>query len=306
MLLGRTDPSPDIWAFRAHPAVWVLMVGVIGGYWYMTSRLAPAAGYEVTTKQRWSFAVGIGLIWLVSDWPMHDLSDSYLYSAHMLQHMVLSYFAPPLLLLATPTWMARLLIGERRVKQIFDFFTKPVVAAVLFNGCIMVTHVPVVVNTATTNLPVHYSLHLALVVLSLLMWIPVCGPLPEKRLAAGPTMMYLFAQSVIPTVPAGWLTFAEGAVYKTYDHNVRVWGLTVTNDQQIAGAVMKVGGSMFLWAIMTTVFFKRFMGGFAKQVRFQTLVTTPATMRVIGDETLTFEAVQASFERTAAVPDPSG
>ena len=63
-------------------------------------------------------------------------------------------------------------------------------------------------------------------------------------------MIYLFLMSVVPTVPAAWLTFAEGAVYKHYDIAVRVWGLSVTTDQQVAGAIMKTGGAVFLWSIV--------------------------------------------------------
>ena len=64
-------------------------------------------------------------------------------------------------------------------------------------------------------------------------------------------MIYLFLQSVVPTVPAGWLTFADGVVYKPYgEQPVRVWGMSATADQQLAGAIMKIGGSIFLWTII--------------------------------------------------------
>ena len=79
---------------------------------------------------------------------------------------------------------------------------------------------------------------------SLLMWMPVCGPFRELQMGTGGKMIYLFLQSVVPTVPAGWLTFAEGSVYDAYDKPVRVWGLSVTDDQQLAGAIMKIGGSI--------------------------------------------------------------
>ncbi len=54
------------------------------------------------------------MLWAASDWPIHDLGEEYLYSAHMLQHMMLSYFLPPLVLLATPEWLLRTLIGNGR------------------------------------------------------------------------------------------------------------------------------------------------------------------------------------------------
>ena len=60
----------------------------------------------------------------------------------MLQHMMLSYFMPPLLLLATPTWLARLVVGQGRVWTGFKWLAKPVVAGVTFNAFVMVSHVP--------------------------------------------------------------------------------------------------------------------------------------------------------------------
>ena len=66
----------------------------------------------------------------------------------------------------------------------------------------------------------------------------------------------------MPTLPAAWLTFADGAVYKAYDIRYRLWGIGITTDQQLAGAIMKTGGSMFLWAIVIFIFFKRFASGY--------------------------------------------
>ncbi|MFM7526605.1 MAG: cytochrome c oxidase assembly protein, partial [Actinomycetota bacterium] len=107
--------------------------------------------------------------------------------------------------------------------------------------------------------------------------------------------VYLFLMSVIPTVPAAWLTFAEGAVYKHYDIAVRVWGLSVTTDQQIAGAIMKTGGSIFLWSIIIFLWFKRFMSGYGTR---QSYVRTP-------EPSLTYEAVTREFERVPARPEPT-
>ena len=77
---------------------------------------------------------------------MHDVGESYLYSrAHAPAHD-LRYFMPPLLLLAIPEWLARLLVGEGRAYAAMRWLTRPVVAAVLFNLVVMVTHVPGVVN----------------------------------------------------------------------------------------------------------------------------------------------------------------
>ena len=98
-------------------------------------------------------------------------------------------------------------------------------------------------------------MHVALFGSALLMWRPVVAPLRELRLAAPGQMIYLFLMSIIPTIPAGWLTFADGVVYKVYDDGYEMWGIGVIADQQAAGAVMKVLGGFFLWSIIVVKFF---------------------------------------------------
>lgn len=233
-------------------AAYVYMVKVIG------PKAVPDGVQPVTRKNKLAFAASMLMLWVASDWPMHDISEEYLYSAHMLQHMMLSFFLPPLALLATPTWLMRVLVGDGRFYAVVRFLTKPVIAAVLFNLVIMVTHIPLMVNESVQSGPLHYSLHFLVVMVSLLMWMPVVGPLPELQIGPLGKCIYLFLQSVVPTVPAAWLTFAEGAVYTSYDIPVRVFGWSVAIDQQLAGAVMKLAGGVFLWTIVVFIFFKRF------------------------------------------------
>jgi len=288
------------WRFQAHPEVWLLVAFVVASWWYAMRYIGPhspevRAGAPVTTqRQRLLFVLAVLMLWLASDWPIHDISEEYLYSVHMFQHMVLSYFLPPLVLLSTPIWLFRAVIGSQRVGRVIGWLAKPVVAGVIFNVMVMVTHIPALVNRSVSNAPLHYSLHVGLVVSSLLMWVPIVAPDPAMRIGYGARMVYLFLMSVIPTVPAAWLTFAEGAVYKHYDIAVRVWGLSVTTDQQIAGAIMKTGGSIFLWSIIVFLWFKRFMVGFGRR---QSYVRTP-------EPSLTYEAVTREFERVPARPEP--
>jgi putative membrane protein len=310
-VLAALNPSPDVWHFRPHPEVWVLVAFLTGAYVYAMRAIGPNVvkpGEKVVTrKQLAAFVAGMLLLWVFSDWPVHDLAEQYLYSIHMLQHMVLSYFMPPLLLIATPEWFARIVIGKGRAYRVIRVLTRPVVAAVLFNGWVMITHIPGVVNSASTNGAVfHYSLHFVLVMLSLLMWMPVCGPFPEVRIGPAAKMVYLFAQSIVPTVPAGWLTFADGVVYKVYDHHVRVWHMSVTDDQQLAGVIMKIGGSVYLWIMTTFLFFKRLMPNWEKEQGFTTRTRMPAA-EIVGnsEHTLTYEEVTDAFDREPAPAGPT-
>ena len=301
VLAEAADLAASPWRFQAHPEVWVLVAFVIGSWLYALRVIGPhtpevrAGAPIITRRQTWLFVGAVAMLWLTSDWPIHDISEEYLYSVHMFQHMALSYFLPPLVLLATPVWLFRAIIGAQRAGRVIRWFAKPVIAGVLFNLVVMITHIPDLVNRSVSNAPLHYSLHVMLLVSSLLMWIPIVAPDHALRIGYGGRMVYLFLMSVVPTVPAAWLTFAEGAVYKHYDIAIRVWGLSVTTDQQIAGAIMKTGGSIFLWSIIVFLWFKRFMAGYGERQDYR---RTP-------EPTLTYEAVTAEFDRVPARAEPN-
>lgn len=295
MIAEAANPLLDPWRYQAHPELWLLVGFLIGAYIYSVRVIGPQAvstGPVVTRRNIAAFVAAMTILWLASDWPMHDLAEEYLYSMHMLQHMALSYFVPPLALLALPEWMFRALIGEGRAYRVVRWFAKPVTAGLLFNVVVMTTHIPGLVNRSASSSPIHYSLHVLVVTSALFMWIPICGPAGEFRIGYGGKMIYLFLMSIVPTVPAGWLTFAEGTVYKHYDQPVRVWGTSVATDQQLAGAIMKLGGSVFLWAIVIFMFFRRFAANFNAEQSY------------VRDTTLTFEEVEQAFEKTPPAPEP--
>jgi len=280
MTAAQLALSDNPWRFQPHPEVWLVVLVVVVSYIYAVrvigARVVGSRPY-VTPKQLRAFIAGSLLLWAASDWPIHDISEEYLYSVHMLQHMMLSYFLPPLLLLATPLWLFRAIVGEGWGRHVVRFITKPIVAGVLFNIVVVVTHIPALVNRSVSNSPLHYSLHVLVVLAALCMWMPIISPDKSYQLSYGGKMIYLFLMSVVPTIPAAWLTFAEGAVYKHYDIAVRVWGLSVTTDQQLAGAFMKSGGSMFLWSIIIFIFFRRFIKGFFKEQTYTPLKYQDAT-----------------------------
>jgi putative membrane protein len=296
--------------FKWHPEVWLLVGFLTVAYVYMVRVIGPkavAAGSPVVTTRHWvSFTGAMVLLWVASDWPMHDIAEQYLYSAHMLQHMILSYFVPPLALLATPTWLMRLLIGDGRLYAIVKWFARPVTAAVIFNASVMIIHIPGLVNASLANGALHYLLHVMVVTTSLLMWMPVLGPLPELRMGPLASSIYLFLQSVVPTIPAGWLVFAEGVVYAPYgDQPIRLWGISATTDQQLAGAVMKVAGGLYLWSIVVYFFFKRFASAYKYEHDYTRGSHMPHAEIVGHDEMpLTTADVDREFARAPAATEP--
>lgn len=300
MLLAQTV---DPWKLQWHPEVWVLVAFLTGAYIYMVRVIGPKAvppGQAVVTRRNVGcFTAAMLMLWLASDYPIHDIGEDYLYSIHMLQHMMLSYFLAPLVLLATPEWLLRVLVGNGRLYRAVAVLCKPVLAAVVFNVVVVVSHIPGVVNASVANGPLHYSLHFLVVLTSLLMWMPVVGPFQELQISPLMKCAYLFAQSLVPTIPAAWLTFADGAVYTVYDQPVRVWGIGLIADQQLAGAIMKTGGSVFLWGIIIFIFFKRFAIDYEGPQAQRPTPSDPAPPPA--DEVLTTEHVEREFARV-----PSG
>ena len=99
--------------------------------------------------------------------------------------------------------------------------------------------------------------HVLLVVTAFVIWMPVLSPLPEiPRLAPPLRMAFLFLQSVVPTIPATFLTFGSAPLYRRYASMPKLWGLTALDDQLIAGLTMKIGAGLMLWALIAVVFFR--------------------------------------------------
>ena len=253
------------WEFEAHPPVWLMIIGIVGLGWFAVRQIGPLVvdkGDAVVTRaQKRYFVAGVGLLWLASDWPLHDIAEEHLYSVHMFQHLLIAFIIPPLLLLAMPEWLARLLVVDGGVvSKVLRVLTRPLVAGVIFNAFQILSHWTAVVNLSVENGPFHYSMHFGVFFSALLMWFPVLGPLKEAQMSEPAKMLYLFLMSLVPTVPAGWLTFAEGVVYSAYDTTDPLWGISPTTDQQAAGAVMKVVGGFYIWTLIAIRFF-RFTAG---------------------------------------------
>jgi putative membrane protein len=312
-MLAAVDP----WRWQPHPEVWLLVSGILFLGLYATRvigpKVVPVGEPVVTGRQKGSFALALVLLWVAGDWPLHDIGEQYLYSAHMLQHLLISFVVAPLFLLATPEWLARLvLLDDGFVSTWIRRLARPIPAAVLFNGLTIFLHWQSAVTRSVESAPFHYTMHVLLFSTALLMWVPVAGPLPEMRLSLPGQMIYLFAQSIIPTIPGGWLTFAENPVYKVYDRPDRLWGIDVISDQQAAGAFMKILGGFYLWVIITILFFKWAMRHEAlaerddeNRPRARDERFGPATAVVPVselDDELTFESIAAEFERLGPAP----
>lgn len=250
--LADWHPHFDIW----------LVLGAVGiGYWFAITRLGAAnrvAGKPpATTKQVVSFYVGLAVLWVGADFPIHELAENYLFSMHMVQHTLFTLVAPPLLLMGLPTWLLRKILEPAWVWKIARVVTRPVFGLLAFNVIIVVTHWPTMVNASVSSEPVHFLVHLVVFFTAFFMWWPVISPVPElARLSEPGKMVYLFMQSVVPTVPASFLTFATTPIYSAYERVPRLWGMDAVTDLRVSGLIMKLGGGLLLWLAIAIIFFR--------------------------------------------------
>lgn len=249
-------PAHDVFAWQPHPDAWLLVVLLGGGYTYALRAWRPEGRPGATRRQQAWFFLGVAVLWLASDWPIHGLSTR-LFSVHMLQHLLYSLVAAPLLLLGIPAWLHRRLLRPAIVQRAMRVLTKPLVALLVFNLWIAVYHWPAIVNLSVRSDLAHFAVHIVWIAVSLLMWWPVLSPLPEfPHLSYPGRMLYLFGQSIVPTVPASFLTFSQTAIYGAYIGVTETVGFSAVDDQQVSGLLMKIGGGLLLWGIIAVLFFR--------------------------------------------------
>ena len=244
-------------AWHVHPDVWLLFGSIVAAYLIAGRRHARRTGEVTTARAQRLFVSGVAVLWLGAGWPLHDLAERYLYSVHMTQHLLFTLVAAPLLIAGMPAWMLRTLLSPRPVRKVFRLMTRPLVALVTFNTVLLLTHWPAVVEASVGSEPIHLSLHVLIVSSALVMWWPVMSPLPElASLSAPGQMLYLFLQSLAPTIPASFLTFGRSPLYTVYATFPRIWGMDALTDQLIAGLVMKLAGGLLLWGVIAAIFFR--------------------------------------------------
>lgn len=255
--IGAGGPSWFQWSIQLD--VLLLCIVLLFGYLYIVSSLRHRVigASSVKGSQVFYFVAGVVVIYLAAGGPLHDLADGRLVSAHMLQHMLLMMVVPPLFIAGIPGWVWQSLLRWPGVLAAGKFITRPLITLGVVNAVFLLTHLPQAVELQLESSVFHLGVHTSHVTAGILMWWLILSPIAElPRLTYPFQMGYLFLQSLIPSVFAGVLTFAEGAIYDAYAEPY--WGLKVIEDQQIAAAIMKIGGSLILWSFICVAFFKWF------------------------------------------------
>ena len=206
-----------------------------------------------------SFLLGIAVIWLAIASPLDGFADALL-SAHMVEHLLLMSFVPPLLLAGwpvvpmlrgLPSAFTRHIVGplirRRRLRQLAHWLVTPIVAWLAMNLTFLAWHIPAAYDFALEHEHWHEFEHLSFLGTSILFWWPLVRPWPSRAKGLGWFMLpYLVLADIVNTALSAFLAFCERPVYDYY--------LKEPNAFNIAPAVDQRAGAVIMWVIGSLVF----------------------------------------------------
>lgn len=267
-----------MFGFRAlwSPIFLVVIIGIIGLYFYLIRK----DKYKVNGKQIFFFVSSMFLLYMMKGGPF-DLLGHLMFSAHMTAMAIVYLAVPPLLILGLPTTLLREVVNTRWIKPFFDFFSRPLVALILFNGIFSIYHIPLVFDVVKTDEILHAIVTVLLFLGAFFMWWPVVNPLPERQsLSPIKKIGYIFADGVLLTPACALIIFATEPMYSTYT-NPTMWmsalelcvpadmiaSLNISTpelfnwfplieDQQLGGVIMKVVQEIVYGSILGYIFFQ--------------------------------------------------
>jgi putative membrane protein len=188
-----------------------------------------------------SSCVAAALVIVAVASPLAVLADGYLFSAHMLQHLLLLLVVPPLVLLAVPSRKGPSESAERRAHP-------PVVAWASGVGAMWLWHAPTLCNAASQSAFVHGIQEVSLLLMGTCFWWPILSPRPSRRIPPFGGVLYLFTACIACTLLGVIVTLSPVEVCSVYLRPTdrlgvlpllrEQWGLTPDKDQQLGGLLM--------------------------------------------------------------------
>ena len=221
--------------------------------------------FRFNRKTGWLLA-GTIMFFLTLASPIDTLADGYLFSAHMLQHLLLLLIIPPLILLSLPSTPVPDRFQNGRWKWLNWILRHPLANWFLGVGGMWLWHAPMLCNAAVSNVWIHRLQYVSLLLMGFAFWWPIIGPWRRQRLSPLAGIIYLFSACVGCTVLGIIITFSPVEVCSIYLHPVdrlgilpliqNQWGLTPAKDQQLGGLLM--------WVPACLIYFCGIFGLFAR------------------------------------------
>lgn len=243
------------WSFEPIPTAALLLAAFL--YWRGWKSLHRQVPSRFPVERLISFFGGLAVIWFALSSPL-DAFAGWLLIVHMVQHLLLTMVAPPLLLLGHP--MLPILSGLPRrfvrvglapflnapsLHRLGKFLVHPFFAGPLFMASNVFWHIPAFYELALRSQAWHQVEHAFFLTTAVLFWWPVIQPWPSRSAVPRWVIIpYLLLADLQNTALAAFLSFYDGVLYPTYAAAPRVFGLSALEDQAGAGAIMWVPGSV--------------------------------------------------------------
>ena len=204
------------------------------------------------------FLSGLFVLWLALETPVDTIGDYYLDSVHMVQHVLLAFVAPPLMLLGLSASMARRVVSVPGLRPL----TEPVAAQVVAGAVMVGWHLPALYDATLHDEAVHVVEHVMFAVSGIVLYWPIVDATSihaSWRLSPGAKLVYMLAATLPQDGVALALIFSRQPFYEFYTHVPRlVEGLTPVIDQTVAGAVLMIFGKLTFGIAAAVVFFRWF------------------------------------------------
>jgi putative membrane protein len=230
--------------------IWAVLAGPL------RARLAPGSPYP--RARAWLFYASLLIFYFSVGSPLDQIGERFLFSAHMAQHLLLTYPAAVLFLLGLPHWMVDPILERAPIRAVAAVFVKPVCAAIVYSLVLGVWHAPSLYDLALRNKLVHVAEHLMFFAVSLLYWWPILSPsriLPPRNY--GVQMLYLLGVLILMTPVFAYITFSGDILYPTYEFAPRlVPNFSAADDQLLAGVMMKIVGMSVAMIAFAVAFYR--------------------------------------------------
>jgi putative membrane protein len=205
--------------------------------------------------------------------PIDGLGSDYLFSAHMLQHVLLGDIAPLLLLLSLSRVIMRPATRRlARVEKALGPLASPWTAIAIWLGTMYLWHIPAIYDAAAEHPLLHALEHLSFFAAGIALWWPLVQPVPMRHGLTGLQPLAYIAGAKGGLAALGLvLAWSSTAFYPFYEDAPRIWGLTAVEDQNVAGVIMMVEQSLTLVMVLVWVFVRMLTRSEEEQLRRERL-----------------------------------
>jgi cytochrome c oxidase assembly factor CtaG len=218
---------------------------------------------KVTDAQRKHtlyFGLGLVVLWVALETPLDTISDYYLDSVHMLQHVLLGFVSPPLMLLGLSPQMIERIVRVPGVRAM----TEPVPAQLIAGLVMIAWHLPPLYDATLYSGPLHVVEHVMFIGAGLVMYWPMLEATSAHarwHMSPGAKLIYVLVATLPQDGVALALIFSRVPFYEFYTHAPRlIPSLTPLIDQTVAGAVLMVLGKATLAVAAIAIFLRWFTG----------------------------------------------